>query len=256
MESPITPPSDQTATARRLPLTTGFREGVHRYSAAQFLIALVLLIVSEPFIERMDRGDAVESILLTLVLLSAVLAIGGGRRTLIWAIVLVIPALVGRWAYYGWSERVSPEAGLFPGLVFIVFVVIHLLRFILRAPRVTSEVLYAGIATYLMLGVLWAFAYLLVARLVPDSFAFTAGTASGQSMKGFNGLYFSFVTLSTVGYGDIIPVSPAARLLAIVEATAGMIYMTVLIARLVALYSSGGTRMEEPPAPHEKDSPS
>ena len=57
-------------------------------------------------------------------------------------------------------------------------------------------------------------------------------------MNGFTGLYFSFITLSTVGYGDIIPVSEVARMLAIVEAMFGMFYMTLLIARLVSLYSS------------------
>jgi hypothetical protein len=57
-------------------------------------------------------------------------------------------------------------------------------------------------------------------------------------MNGFTGLYFSFITLSTVGYGDIVPVSSVARMLAIVEAMFGMFYMTLLIARLVSLYSS------------------
>jgi hypothetical protein len=57
-------------------------------------------------------------------------------------------------------------------------------------------------------------------------------------MNGFTGLYFSFITLSTVGYGDIIPVSEVARMLAIVEAMFGTFYMTLLIARLVSLYSS------------------
>jgi hypothetical protein len=57
-------------------------------------------------------------------------------------------------------------------------------------------------------------------------------------MSGFTGLYFSFITLSTVGYGDIIPVSDVARMLAIVEAMFGTFYVTLLIARLVSLYSS------------------
>jgi Ion channel len=119
-----------------------------------------------------------------------------------------------------------------------VFVVVHLFRFILRAPRVNSEVLYAGVATYLMLGLLWAFAYIMVALMIPNSFAFTVSAESGQSIHGFNGLYFSLITLSTVGYGDIVPVLPAARMLAMTEAMTGTIYVAVLISRLVALHSS------------------
>jgi uncharacterized membrane protein len=58
-------------------------------------------------------------------------------------------------------------------------------------------------------------------------------------MTGFDSLYFSFVTLSTIGYGDITPASRVARMLSITEATTGMFYMTVLIARLVGVYTSG-----------------
>jgi hypothetical protein len=69
------------------------------------------------------------------------------------------------------------------------------------------------------------------------SFVFTVGLVSSRSMNNFNALYFSFTTLSTVGYGDIVPVSGIARMLAMVEAVFGMFYVTLLIARLVSLYS-------------------
>lgn len=216
-----------------------------RFSVAEFLAALVLLLVTSPFIERTKDGKFIEAVLVTLVLLSAVQAIGASRRTLAWAIVLVVPALAGRWAHHAWPDMVPPEAALLAALLFILFVVLHLFGFILRAPRVNSEVLCAGIATYLMLGLLWAFAYTLVARLVPGAFVHYTGDTVGDSMVGFTSLYFSFVTLSTVGYGDIMPAAPAARLLAIVEATAGMLYVTVLIARLVALYSKEKTEDEK-----------
>ena len=112
---------------------------------------------------------------------------------------------------------------------------VQFLRFILRAPRVTGQVLEAGISTYLVFGLLWTLAYMMVGRLIPDAFAFSA---PGQSMNGANALYYSFVTLTTMGYGDILPVSRVARMLAITEATTGVLYMSVLIARLVGMYST------------------
>ena len=87
-----------------------------------------------------------------------------------------------------------------------------------------------------MLGLIWTMAYWLVDQLTPGAFAFNATTGTKESMEGFNAFYFSFVTLSTVGYGDITPVSKVARVLAAMEAMTGLLYVAVLIARLVGPY--------------------
>src|SRR5262245_22493265 len=213
------------------------QEGARRLSVAHFLIALVLLLVIIPFVEQLPYGDLLEAILITLVLLSAVLAVGGRRRVLIAACVLVTPALVARWIDHLRPDAIRRELVLVTAIVFAGFVVGHLLMFILRAPRVNAEVLCAAVAAYLMMALLWAFAYTLVARLVPGSFAFTVKAGPPRSMARFEAIYFSLVTLTTVGYGDVVPVSNAARMLAMVESTAGLFYVTVLVARLVALYS-------------------
>jgi len=116
------------------------------------------------------------------------------------------------------------------------FVIVQLLLFIVRAPHVDADVLSAGLAGYLMLAILWTLAYLLVAQTVPGAFAINSQPAKGP-MDSFTALYFSFTVLSTVGFGDIVPVARVARLLAVIEATTGLFYLTVLIARLVGLYS-------------------
>jgi hypothetical protein len=228
------PPADR-------PADIGFR----RFSTAEFLVALVLLFVAAPFVEKMPFGRSIEHVLMTLVLVSGVLAVGRSHRTLVWAAVLMVPAVVGRWMNHFWPELAPVEIPLVAGLVFVIFLVVQFLRFILRAPRVNAEVMYAGISVYLLLGLSWMFAYQLVAQMVPGSFAFNAGPA-GQSMDGFTAYYFSFVTLTTVGYGDITPVSNGARALAAMEAMTGTLYVAVLISRLVALYSSQGSRLHEP----------
>ena len=213
-------------------------EGVLRFSGVQFLLALILLIVTGPFIDRLEYGMLIESVLITLVLFSALLAIGGRRSTLIRGSVLVIPALVGKWVNYFRPDLAPPEIFLGAGVLFTGYVVLHLITFILRAPRVNVEILCTAIANYLLLGLLWSFGYLLIARVNPDAFITSHGAASGHMLKGANSIYFSFATLCTVGYGDIVPVSSVARMLAVLEAIVGMFYMTMLVARLVTLYSS------------------
>lgn len=212
-----------------------------RFSTVGLLISLVVLFICAPFVEEFNGGDIVVTGLFSLVLLAGVLAVADRKRVFVFAIVLVIPAIVGRWINHFSPDVVSAAVFLTAGLILIAFVVANLLRFVLRAPLVNVEVLCASIAAYLMLGLMWAMAYWLVDQITPGG-AFSFNTKGPRSMKGFTGFYFSFVTLTTVGYGDITPVSRAARWLAAMEAVTGSLYIAVLIARLVSLYSTSKAR--------------
>jgi hypothetical protein len=208
-----------------------------RFSAVELLIALALLFFFFPFVEEVKGGDLIVSLLLSLVLLSAVLAVSDRTGVLVIGLVLAIPAIAGRWINHFRPDLVHPAVFLTAALVLVAFVVVNLLRFVWRAPSVNIEVLCASISAYLMLGLMWTVAYWLVDQLTPGAFSFNTN-AGARSMNGFNAFYFSFITLSTVGYGDITPVSRIARWLAAMEAMTGLLYVAVLIARLVSLYSS------------------
>ena len=212
--------------------------GLRRLSMVQLLIALGLLFFLAPFVEEIQGGALIVSGLLSLVLLSAVLTVASRGRTLTIALLLAIPAVVGRWINHFQPHLVPPAIFLVAGIGLVAFVVVNLLRFVLRTPSVDGEVLCASISAYLMLGLIWTMAYWLVEQLTPGAFAFNTTTGTKETMEGFNAFYFSFVTLSTVGYGDITPVSKVARMLAATEAMTGLLYVAVLIARLVGLYST------------------
>src|SRR5882724_10588294 len=222
-----------------------------RFSTVQLLIALALFFMWAPFVEEIEGGELIVSGLFSLVLLAGVVAVADRKRVLVIAIVLAIPAIAGRWINHFRPDLIPPAVFLAAGLILIAFVVGNLIRFVLRAPSVNTEVLCASISAYLMLGLMWTLAYWLVDQLTPGG-AFSFNTNAGtQSMNGFTGFYFSFITLSTVGYGDITPVSRIARWLAAMEAMTGLLYVAVLIARLVSLYSSPksdpGIPKREPP---------
>ncbi len=233
-----------TEKAPALPVHMRVLSWYRRYPVALFLGGLGFSLIVAPFEEAFRDGELIESARLTVVVLTGLLALGSRRRTLVWGIVMVGPAIVGKWLNHWRPDLVPAWLFLAPALVFCVFVVWHLLRFILSAPRVDSEVLCAGVAGYLMLGILWALAYILVAGLATSAFVFTVSATSGQTMKGFTAFYYSFITLTTVGYGDIVPVSGVARMLAMMEAVTGTLYMAVMVARLVSLYYSPGSSGE------------
>jgi hypothetical protein len=226
------------AVRKRPEQNTANEKELFRFSLRTFLAMLLLYIVLFPFVELMPYGILILSVLLTLVLLSALLAIGGRRSTLVWGITMAIPALAGKWVNYWRPDLMPPEIFLGIAALFCGFVVRHLLGFILRASRVSLDILCAAIANYVMLGLLWSFVYQIVAQTFPNAFFFTVGSGSSHVLKGFEAFYFSFATLCTVGYGDIIPISNVSRMLTIMEFVTGVFYVTIVVARLVAIYSS------------------
>ncbi len=230
MQTPTSPDHPQVIS----PLAALYAR-TSRASHLIFLVALGLFIIATPFVGTLPGGELVNTALLTLVLMSGLLVIQARRGTLLLATLLMVPGVVARWINYYRPELMPPAVFLVFGMLFLALVAVQFLRFILRAPRVTGQVLEAGISTYLVFGLLWTMAYMMVGRLIPDAFTFSA---PGQSMNSSNALYYSFVTLTTMGYGDILPVSRVARMLAITEATTGVLYMSVLIARLVGMYST------------------
>ena len=212
-----------------------------RFTAIELLVSLVVLFVAFPFVERLRSNSLIESILLTVALLSAVLAIAGRGPILITGICLAVPTLAGRWIHLYRPDLLPPEVFLIGAIVLAVFVIYHLLWFVLHAGAVDTEVLCASVSAYLLLGLGWTFAYWLVAELIPGAFALNAASGVASSMKGFNGFYFSFITLSTVGYGDITPVASVAKMLAAMEGMTGVLYVAILIARLVSVRAADKT---------------
>ena len=105
----------------------------------------------------------------------------------------------------------------------------------LRRGPVTGYRVIGGIAGYLLIGVTWAFAYQLLVEQAPDAIHFEAPLAPVAWRQLNDLIYFSFVTLTTVGYGDVRPVHPVVRSLAVAEALLGQLYLVILISSLVGM---------------------
>lgn len=229
--------------ARLLPI----RSGLTNHSAAVFLGVLLLVFVSAPFVQELPNGDLADAILVSLILCAGVQAVGAGRRAMSLVVLFAAPAILARWVNLAWPGALPPALAPAAYLAFVAVIVFLFIRFILRAPRVHSEVLCAAVATYLLLGLLWASAFLMVARTSPGSYS---GIPPGRELGVFDALYLSIITLTTAGYGDIAPLSGPARMLAMTETVAGTMYMAVIVARLVSLYTVEATsrrnRQHEP----------
>ena len=127
-------------------------------------------------------------------------------------------------------------------VVLIAFFCVTILSYVLDNGRVTADKIFAAICVYMLLEYGWTFVYSLLLELQPQSFAITSEVARNDYVDRISQLrYFSFTTLTTVGYGDIVPRSPAARTMTILEAVMGQFYLVALVGRLVGLHIVHGT---------------
>lgn len=212
------------------------RERAQRHRFAYLMKSLLLIALLSPYLQRTPLGIAIITLMIAFVLLSGVDAVSDKKRDIVIAGVLGFIWIVGIFVNFIVHETnvVSLQENLPPGILFFGFVTVRILAHILRTGVITSETLYAAICVYILLGITWATAFFLVEKFNPGSFY----TSHGQnSITGYDIIFFSFITLTTTGYGDITAVTKEARSLALLEAIAGQLYLAILVARLVSLYS-------------------
>ncbi len=209
----------------------------HLRSVAFLLATQILLLVLLP----LDAGTRapIRNILSTGFVFGMIHLMAGSRRTLLVGIALGIPSIAFKWL----GGPVGPEIGELAAHVFSlpldIFVIGLMLRWIARSTRVGLETVLLGISSYLMLGFVWYSVYCVVEVLTPGMpGAFAIAHSMGPEGVWSELYYFSFVTLTTLGYGDITPITPIARSLAILEAVTGVLFVATMIAMLVGAYSA------------------
>jgi hypothetical protein len=207
-----------------------------RVSVRQLLFGLVLFFVARPFLEGSAIGQISETLIFTFVLVSSLMAVGGGRLELLISLFLIVPAVTYRWLAYILSLNSNGALSMVLYGLAIAFTIWQMLRFIVRSTHVDSDVLCAGISAYLLLGLLWAFGYSLVDGISPGSFLFPALPGHPIRLTSDDSFYISMSALTTANFGDIVPKTPVARLLSTLESTTGVLYLAVLMSRLVSMH--------------------
>ncbi len=214
------------------------RRRLHPY--AVLLISELGLIVIYPFLAGLALGDEFFRLLAVIVFFTAIYAVKGRGRITTVALILGAPAIVLRLTNIAEHRELVRIPDEVSGLVFLIFVTVVLVWSIISNPSVTADTLAGAVSAYLLIGITFGLAYLLIDSLVPGSFRDTV--QPGKHFIPADFTFFSFVTLTTVGYGDIVPWGPHARALAVLESVLGIMYPAVLVSRLVGLH---GRRRDE-----------
>ena len=197
------------------------------------LISIMCLLIFTPFFQGFIGIGILKNLFITAILISGTYAASKKIYVIITAASLALPMLVSIWVSHFVDMPFLVLVGNCFGIAFIAFLVVVILSFIFDEHEVTINVIYASIVVYLLIAIMWAFVYTVLESIHPGSFA----TGEGQIEVGRRlYIYYSFVTITTLGYGDITPTTDLANSFSFLEAVTGQLYIAILIARLVGIH--------------------
>jgi hypothetical protein len=198
------------------------------------LASLVAIIFFLPPFRGRPEANLLVQLFFTLVFVSGLNSVTRSRAARIIGALVFAVAIVMHWLDY-----FQPGAGLavwvsLARVLAVALLIVLVVRHVFREGPITVQRIQGAVAVYLLLGMLWQGVYEMIHALAPTAFRF-ADTPHTPAELATSLAYYSFVTLTTMGYGDITPVHPAARSAAILEALIGQLFPAILIARLVAM---------------------
>ena len=212
------------------------------YSLIILLASLLFIFLVYPFFGGLPDSKIFLKLLISIVLVAAVIATTHKVLHLVIASCLAFFAILTSWGEIFYDTQVWVALNLVLNIVFIGYVIwVHLVK-IMTTKEVTKNLLYGAICIYMLIGLMMSFVFILIDLYVPNSFIIAISPITNGSFAVeqhfFRYVYYSFVTLTTLGYGDIRPLSQPAQAFSYMEAIAGQFYLTVLVARLIGLYLS------------------
>jgi len=205
------------------------------------LLALVGVIVTSPLL---SLHPLVGGVVVLFVLIAGIFAVQGRIKLRLALIVLTLVVMAFRWlaGLYGLERPAVVLASHVSIALYIGIVAVFCITTVLRHRPITRDTVVGAICGYILIAFIFAYFYIATEDFLPGSFAFSTqqpvqpASAMGRGASEF--MYFSFVTLTSVGYGDIAPVHPLARALAILQMVGGQLYLAAFVARLVGVMAT------------------
>lgn len=211
-----------------------------RYACLFF--SLLISMIAAPMLGAMGVGTGFMEAFLALNILAATLItlFAFGTYVGLGLMALVLAARGGH-LLFGYQPLIATSQGF--GAAVCLISACLMLRFILSEGSVTSERIFAALDVYLLVGILCGLLFAVFEEQWPGSFSFQGSSLAGSKQNTLaHTIYFSFVTLGTLGYGDVLPIGGHARALAVAESIGGQMYLVVVVARLVSLYKGEADR--------------
>ena len=215
-------------------------ESTHRRHRFFILLCLILgLHILVPVINRFVVARILIDTFMTAIVVSLAYTISNKKAHLVAGAFFGLLLLASLWLPAASENTWLLASGMIAGVVCFAVGIASLLDFIRKSKEVRLEVIYAAILLYLLAVFMWAFVYTFLELVDPGSFNIEP-TRPHDLLLTFE--YFSLVTITTLGYGDIAPITQVARALSTLEAIVGQLYLVVAVAWLVGMYVSKKTK--------------
>jgi voltage-gated potassium channel len=209
-------------------------------------VAVLALSLTLSVLAQRELREVVVALAFSVLLLFAIWS--AGRRLRAAMLALAVPTLISHWTIHLGRSPLPPSVGFAFTSGFLALLTLVIMVAVFRDQAVTADTIVGAVCTYVLIGVTWGTVYSLLVLASPDSLAISPALAHAAGWAAptspFTPLlqYYSFTTLATLGYGDISPLSPGARVLSVLEGMTGQLYLAVLVARLVGIHTARGFR--------------
>ncbi|MHC5060766.1 MAG: potassium channel family protein [Planctomycetota bacterium] len=195
------------------------------------LISIALMFTLRPFLESFIGIDILVDIFATLILMSGIYAASPNKRIFRLALLIAFPTLISSWLnHFIESHSLFLTSIVLAGL-FYAFMVAVILNYLFKEKKITGDTIAGAICAYFLIGLMWSSVFETLELVQPGSF----NVPQKMYDESLSFKYYSYVTLTTLGYGDITPITSQARSFALLEAITGQIYLATLVARLVSV---------------------
>jgi hypothetical protein len=210
---------------------------IHRSRFLFLFIIIVLRFTLGPFLEWYVGAHLLGKIFLSSILLFCIYAVSQTRWQFLVALGIAIPAFLASWMGFFLESSSMEICGAGIQFIFWAYIFLIIMSHLFRTEEVTTDAILGVACAYFLIGLAWALIYFVLESLSPGSFSFSR---PHEDMKLDVFIYYSFVTMTTLGFGDITPISNPARSLTVLEAVLGQLFVAITISILVGSYLSRG----------------
>jgi hypothetical protein len=208
-------------------------------------VFLLALIATAPFADSSPRGILLRNGANIFIIVSAVAAVGRSTGSFIIIVLLAAPSILLRWLSFTTDDSSYFDVALRMNAAMYAAAIAFLMRYAFDRSVIDSDRLWGAASCFLLLGVFWSFLYAIIDRAMPDAYMIR-GTVSSLDFTDL--IYFSFSTMTTTGFGDVVPLARIAKIASVLQAVIGQLFTAILIAKLIDVYPArrGAPHNENP----------